>query len=90
MKPKSYFIHAPSISELHTIETLYSTIKLGKIQQIQQCLMDIPNHSSFERINYYFFERYTFTIVDGIRSFQEEEKRDVLNTCLKISGLNAF
>jgi hypothetical protein len=90
MKFKSYFVKAPTSTENTTIDALYDSIVYQKVIHFKEYLIEIPKFSSFERINYHFIQKYAFSLIEGIESFQEKDKQDVLNMCLKISGLNTF
>ena len=74
----------PSEGETLLIESLYHGIKVKNYDILKSEIMRIPKISTLERVNFYLFNKYATTLIDGIETFEEKLKEELRDTCLKI------
>ncbi len=90
MSFRCYFINNPSNNEIKIIDSLFGALKSNRVQNFKHYILDIPNCSSFERINFYFINRYSISIVDAINAFSEKDRPEIERVCLLVSGLSKY
>ena len=78
------FISHPSETETSLIDSLYQSMVLKSYEETKKEILNIPKVSTFERINFYLFKKYTVTIVDGIERFEEKFREELKELCKKL------
>ena len=74
----------PSEGESLLVDSLYYGIIVRSYELTKRELLNIPKISTFDRINFHLFKKYTFTIVDGVESFEEKLREELKESCRKI------
>ena len=77
-------ISQPTESENLLIDALFMGLKTRSYEITRSGILKIPKVSNFERINFYLFKKYAFRLIDGLETFEEKLKDELVEMCLEI------
>ena len=77
-------IPLPNEVELSLIDSLYEGLSKKCYLITRSELLKIPGVSTFERINFYLFRKYTVTITAGLDAFEELASNELKDMCRSI------
>jgi hypothetical protein len=83
-----YFTPVPTDDELKIIEGLHLHLSQNQAQGFAELLGEISPVSSFERINYYFMQRYSISIPDSVYQFSTSHRSQILELCFRVSAMH--
>ena len=83
-----YFTPVPTDDELKIIEGLYLHLNQKQAEGFAKLLREISPVSSFERINYYFMQRYSISIPESILQFSTSHRAQILELCFHVSAMH--
>lgn len=83
-----YFTPVPTEDEAEIIEGLYLQLLKKQATEFEELIGKISPVSSFERINYYFMQRYSISIPESIYQFSSSYRSQILELCFRQSALH--